>query len=76
MDVCTCNFPNLRPGPGGVRICLNCLKWHLIEDGSKTPAQGRRDHAAARAQFNASIQPNAACPCGSGKKFKKCCRIK
>lgn len=23
----------------------------------------------------AGIRPNAPCPCGSGKKFKKCCRI-
>lgn len=22
------------------------------------------------------VSPNALCPCGSGKKFKKCCRNK
>jgi len=25
--------------------------------------------------YNSIIQRNESCPCGSGKKFKKCCRI-
>ena len=29
---------------------------------------------AEKATRNPRIQPNLPCPCGSGKKFKKCCR--
>ena len=33
----------------------------LLKSGSQTPV------------FEAHIKPNDACPCGSGKKYKKCC---
>ena len=26
--------------------------------------------------MSTKVKPNAACPCGSGKKYKKCCRVK
>jgi uncharacterized protein YecA (UPF0149 family) len=36
----------------------------LLKSGPKTPV------------FESKIKPNDACPCGSGKKFKKCCANK
>jgi uncharacterized protein YecA (UPF0149 family) len=54
----------------------------LFEDGSleskvvlstKTPAGIGRAYIS-RLSAGKVIRGNATCPCGSGKKFKKCCR--
>ena len=54
-------------------------KWHAFSP--KHEAEKRRDRAAAEqhAAQQAVVSPypkvgrNDLCPCGSGKKFKKCC---
>jgi len=42
--------------------------WHREAEGAKTPPR-----PAARTQANPRIGRNDPCPCGSGKKYKKCC---
>ena len=37
----------------------------IVEDGNWLYADGEL--------FNSKVQRNESCPCGSGKKFKKCC---
>ena len=33
------------------------------------------DNSSFRPAFRAKVGANAACPCGSGKKYKRCCRV-
>ena len=63
-----CTDPNCRwvvscPNPTcQIQLCADCRKQHRLtcKEVPKTKAT--------------KPKPNAKCPCGSGKKFKKCCR--
>ena len=44
--------------------CPQCPFWHNIDRFTHKPIAAARPKAAGR---------NDPCPCGSGKKFKKCC---
>ncbi|HRK34549.1 MAG TPA: anaerobic sulfatase-maturation protein [Candidatus Hydrogenedentes bacterium] len=52
------------------------MKFMATELRAQRPAANVMKHVRAGAGVVAkeqSMSPNAACPCGSGKKFKKCC---
>ena len=44
-------------------------------DGSAENRQGRRSRPKGKTvkRVGEKVKPNAPCPCGSGKKYKKCC---
>ena len=42
-------------------------RWVFVDSADPKPATFRRDEP--------KVERNAACPCGSGKKFKKCCAV-
>lgn len=62
-----------------------CVFSHMLEDNPIAiiglPAvvfQHEYDHLHGKTMYDAkfsNIEPNSACPCNSGKKYKKCCRF-
>jgi hypothetical protein len=47
--------------------------WAAFDDGTDTPAKGLPTIAPQPAAKAKKIGRNDPCPCGSGKKYKKCC---
>jgi hypothetical protein len=56
------------------RLRLNGLKAVFSEeDGSREPEAGMEEAEPAVTGAGSKVGRNDPCPCGSGKKFKKCC---
>jgi uncharacterized protein YecA (UPF0149 family) len=64
--VCECHNPVVSTSEGGEKYCKKCGYWWAPEYGS-------RKYITPRIFIPANPKPNNFCPCGSGKKFKKCC---
>jgi preprotein translocase subunit SecA len=47
--------------------------WAAFDDGTDTPAKGLPTIAPQPVVKAKKIGRNDPCPCGSGKKYKKCC---
>lgn len=52
------------------------LHFDLIMETGSALAQIRDEECVSRAASLKKIGPNEKCPCGSGKKYKKCCKRK
>lgn len=79
--VCTCYNPEVRDSEGGEKFCKRCGHWWLPQHGSMDPATPGLNlqlmrHAARVRHAQPKTARNAPCPCGSGKKHKKCCLAK
>lgn len=48
-------------------------EWHPIFDEDKRKALYKEQKSSTTIVKDAKIYPNDPCPCGSGKKYKKCC---
>ena len=48
-------------------------EWEAIFDEDKRKALYREQKSSTTIVKEAKIYPNDPCPCGSGKKYKKCC---
>lgn len=48
-------------------------EWNAIFDEDKKKALYKEQKASATIVKEAKVYPNDPCPCGSGKKYKKCC---
>jgi preprotein translocase subunit SecA len=48
-------------------------EWNAIFDEDKKKALYKEQKASTTIVKEAKIYPNDPCPCGSGKKYKKCC---
>lgn len=51
----------------------NLEEWHPIFDEDKRKALYKEQKSSTTIVKEAKIYPNDPCPCGSGKKYKKCC---
>lgn len=51
----------------------NLEEWKDIFDDEKRKALYKEQKSSATIVKDAKIYPNDPCPCGSGKKYKKCC---
>ena len=51
----------------------NLEEWNSIFDEDKRKALYKEQKASTTVVKEAKIYPNDPCPCGSGKKYKKCC---
>ncbi|MBR1930812.1 MAG: SEC-C domain-containing protein [Lachnospiraceae bacterium] len=51
----------------------NLEQWNDIFDEDKRKALYKEQKASTTIVKEAKIYPNDPCPCGSGKKYKKCC---
>lgn len=51
----------------------NLEEWEDIFDADTRKALYREQKSSATVVKDAKIYPNDPCPCGSGKKYKKCC---
>lgn len=51
----------------------NLEEWNDIFDADKKKALYREQKASTTVKKQVKIYPNDPCPCGSGKKYKKCC---
>ncbi len=51
----------------------NLEEWNDIFDADKRKALYREQKQSATVRKEQKIYPNDPCPCGSGKKYKKCC---
>jgi len=51
----------------------NLEEWNNIFDADKKRALYKEQKSSTTIVKNAKIYPNDPCPCGSGKKYKKCC---
>lgn len=72
--ICSCTNADIdRSGPGDP-VCRKCGAWWIPEYGSVEPgtAEARKAHKGLQ-RTAPKIGRNDHCPCGSGKKFKKCC---
>jgi hypothetical protein len=47
------------------------VRSHAHDDPSHTPAYPKRETSPGH---GVKVGPNDRCPCGSGRKYKKCCR--
>ncbi len=48
-------------------------EWNDIFDEDKRKASNREQKESSTVNKEPKIYPNDPCPCGSGKKYKKCC---
>ena len=48
-------------------------QWNDIFDEDKRKALYKEQKSATTSRKEAKVYPNDPCPCGSGKKYKKCC---
>lgn len=48
-------------------------EWNAIFDKEKQEALYKEQKASQTIRKEAKVYPNDPCPCGSGKKYKKCC---
>ena len=51
----------------------NLEEWNAIFDADKKAALYKEQKSSTTIVKEAKIYPNDPCPCGSGKKYKKCC---
>ena len=51
----------------------NLEEWHPIFDEDKRKELYKEQKSSTTVVKDAKIYPNDPCPCGSGKKYKKCC---
>ena len=51
----------------------NLEEWHPIFDEAKRKELYKEQKSSTTIVKEAKIYPNDPCPCGSGKKYKKCC---
>lgn len=73
--------PKNRPGPDPSNLSALCAGWrqfygHTLTRFRELAGQivaDRRQAAARRLQLGPDVGRNAPCPCGSGRKYKKCC---
>ena len=57
----------------GADWLYNLEEWNDIFDEDKRKALYREQKEATTVHKDKKIYPNDPCPCGSGKKYKKCC---
>ena len=57
----------------GADWLYNLPEWEPIFDEEKRKALYREQKQSQTIRKEAKIYPNDPCPCGSGKKYKKCC---
>ena len=74
-SICTCTTPEIVFS-GKLPHCAKCGSWWDIEHGSHVPGSQEAKEAHRGQQRGAVVERNDPCPCGSGKKFKKCCMFK
>ncbi|MBN1408877.1 MAG: SEC-C domain-containing protein, partial [Calditrichaceae bacterium] len=54
-------------------VVFNNQKW-IYNESLEAATEGWLDKKSQKlVAYNKKIKPNEKCPCGSGKKFKKCC---
>ena len=67
---------NLPDSDKFVRLILdmdnNQRKW-VLRGNKAIDVFGNEDHEPPQIPFSQKIGRNDECPCGSGKKYKKCC---
>ena len=64
----------LLPSITKLRFLDDASIYHKINEYIAGRLQWEKENlTATRAPFSEPIGPNAPCPCGSGKKHKKCC---
>ncbi len=51
----------------------NLPEWEAIFDEDKRKALYKEQKSSTTIRKGIKIYPNDPCPCGSGKKYKKCC---
>ena len=51
----------------------NLTEWDAIFDEATKKALYKEQKSSATVVKDAKVYPNDPCPCGSGKKYKKCC---
>lgn len=68
MDLCHCENPLPKPFGNGL-TCEQCGMWYDEQEWKRDPRR-----LPKTIQKN-KIGRNDFCPCGSGKKFKKCCLV-
>ncbi len=51
----------------------NLPEWDSIFDADKKKELYKEQKASGTIKKEAKVYPNDPCPCGSGKKYKKCC---
>ena len=51
----------------------NLAEWDDIFDENKKKALYKEQKASSTVRKEQKVYPNDPCPCGSGKKYKKCC---
>lgn len=51
----------------------NLEEWDAIFDEDKKKALYKEQKSSSTIVKDAKVYPNDPCPCGSGKKYKKCC---
>ncbi len=51
----------------------NLEEWNEIFDEDKKKALYKEQKSSTTVVKNGKVYPNDPCPCGSGKKYKKCC---
>ena len=54
----------------------NLTEWDNIFDEDKKKALYKEQKSSQTIKKDAKVYPNDPCPCGSGKKYKKCCMNK
>ena len=57
----------------GADWLYNLPEWEAIFDEDKRKALYKEEKASHTIRKEEKIYPNDPCPCGSGKKYKKCC---
>ena len=62
-----------RVNPCGNKVEDHHFEAHCETDASFTQMGGEKVKPKARTIVKKAAKPNDKCPCGSGKKFKKCC---
>ena len=80
--ICYCRNATIRETDQGHKFCDDCGYWWEPKYGSTAP-DGKSPRNERHPMFKPKREPfvnqnqrperNSPCPCGSGKKFKKCC---
>ena len=74
MEFCHCRNPEIVKEEGTDPYCGKCGFWWDKKYGSTEPGEKLPESRRSYNQYRAPIKigRNEQCPCGSGKKFKKC----
>ncbi len=82
LEFCAGSCPKSRPGADSANLSVLCEDWrvfysHTLERFREIAAaiRAERKQSAGQNLGSVSVTPgrNDPCPCGSGKKYKKCC---